>query len=158
MLEHYRARAGGRPRSGSGDCAERDDGKPARLYLCGRCRVQVTICSHCDRGQIYCADGCAWEARQGSVRAAGRRYQASRRGRLNHAVRAGQYRRRKNNVTHQGSPGQRRDGLLAADLVAVKPLLPDRSSWPRGHCHCCGRRCGDFVRRDFLRFRSSWRD
>jgi hypothetical protein len=27
----------------------------ARLFLCAGCRLQVVICSCCDRGQIYCA-------------------------------------------------------------------------------------------------------
>ena len=76
----------------------------ARLFLCARCQAQVLVCSHCDRGQIYCAQGCAQTARRDAQRAAGRRYQASRRGRVNHAARAGRYRARQNNVTHQGSP------------------------------------------------------
>jgi DNA-binding MarR family transcriptional regulator len=64
----------------------------ARLFLCVRCQAQVLVCSHCDRGQIYCAQGCAQTARRDAQRAAGRRYQASRRGRVNHAARAGRYR------------------------------------------------------------------
>jgi len=46
------------------------DGTPARFFLCVRCRVQVLICSCCDRGQIYCADGCAQIARRERQRAA----------------------------------------------------------------------------------------
>jgi hypothetical protein len=57
-----------------------------RLFLCARCQAQVFVCSHCDRGQIYCAQGCGQTARRDAQRAAGRRYQASRRGRVNHAV------------------------------------------------------------------------
>ena len=30
-----------------------------RRYLCAACRAAVLICSHCDRGQRYCAAGCA---------------------------------------------------------------------------------------------------
>jgi hypothetical protein len=30
----------------------------ARLYLCARCRVQVVLCSHCDRGNRYCNRAC----------------------------------------------------------------------------------------------------
>jgi hypothetical protein len=56
-----------------------------RFFLCGRCRAQVLICSHCDRGQIYCGERCAGAARRNSLHAAGR-YQASRRGRLRHAA------------------------------------------------------------------------
>ena len=64
----------------------------ARLFVCLRCRAQVLVCSHCDRGQIYCAGTCAQEARQHARQAAGKRYQATYRGRLNHAARAGRYR------------------------------------------------------------------
>lgn len=59
---------------------------PGRRYLCAGCRTAVLICSRCDRGQRYCT-GCAGEARRRSVRAAGRRYQASLRGRHAHAKR-----------------------------------------------------------------------
>lgn len=61
-----------------------------RRYLCAVCRAAVLICSHCDRGQRYCAAGCAQRAqraRAASLRAAGARYQASFPGRLAHAQR-----------------------------------------------------------------------
>jgi len=92
----------------------------ARFFLCGRCRAQVLICSHCDRGQIYCGERCAGAARRNSLRAAGRRYQASRRGRFAHAARARCYRRRKN-VTHQGSPADWLNALLPAAPAASDP-------------------------------------
>jgi hypothetical protein len=60
----------------------------ARLYHCGRCRLQVLICSCCDRGNIYCNKGCAEEARRSAQREAGKRYQSTDRGRRNHAKRA----------------------------------------------------------------------
>lgn len=75
-----------------------------RFFLCARCRAQVLICSGCDRGQIYCTQACSAAARRASLREAGRRYQASRRGRITHAARARRYRERRNKVTHQGSP------------------------------------------------------
>ena len=138
---------------------------PARLFLCVRCKAQVLVCSHCDRGQIYCAQGCAQTARRDAQRAAGRRYQASRRGRVNHAARAGRYRARQNNVTHQGSPPHRSDDLVMASTVEIasKPSSaspgevarpsPGRRSgnWS---CHWCGCRCPPFVRREFLRRRT----
>ena len=31
----------------------------ARRFLCARCRAPALVCSHCDRGQIYCAAACA---------------------------------------------------------------------------------------------------
>jgi len=48
-----------------------------RLFLCVCCRAQVVICSHCDRGQIYCAADCAQAARCHAVREAGRVLMAS---------------------------------------------------------------------------------
>jgi hypothetical protein len=102
MRGEYRGQRGVRPRD---VCrSDRGDGAPARLFVCMGCRSQALICSCCDRGQIYCAGDCADRARHHAQRAAGRRYQSSRRGRLAHAVRARRYRARGKKVTHQGSP------------------------------------------------------
>lgn len=153
-----RPRPAATPAADDGSDGAGGSGPPARLFWCERCRAQVLICSHCDRGNVYCAD-CAREARRRSQREAGRRYQASRRGRFNHAMRSRRYRARKNNVTHQGSPPDRTDDLLVVSLVvvAMNPASTDRISRPRWHCHCCGRRCPEFVRRAFLqRRRDSW--
>jgi len=54
----------------------------ARCFCACAAKLRFLICSHCDRGQIYCAQGCAQTARRDAQRAAGRRYQASRRGRV----------------------------------------------------------------------------
>lgn len=56
-----------------------------RLFLCARCQAQVLVCSHCDRGQRYCANGCANVTRLSRQREAGKRYQQSRIGRRKHA-------------------------------------------------------------------------
>jgi len=45
------------------------------------------LCRRCDRGNVYCFDGCAPEARRDSLRRAGARYRATRRGRFNNAAR-----------------------------------------------------------------------
>jgi hypothetical protein len=107
--------------------------EPARRFLCARCREPVLVCSHCDRGQIYCATGCAAVVRQQSQRDAGRRYQGSLRGRFKHAARTRRWRERQallavpasrsqiatpQSVTHQGSP------LPASDAVRVAVPLP----------------------------------
>ncbi len=104
---------------------------------------------------MYCLEGCAQKARLLAQRQAGRRYQTSRRGRLNHAARSRRYRARKNNVTHQGSPPAPPDDLLlTGSAVAVTDqTMTGRGVRPRWHCHCCGRLCPEFVRRDFLRCR-----
>jgi len=164
MQGHHRTREGLRPRHhpeahAGGDCQDQADGMPARLFLCQGCRVQVLICSHCDRGHIYCAEGCAGKARRRSQREAGRRYQTSHHGRINHAARARRYRARKNNVTHQGSAPDRLNGLLPEDPAVAMAEQSSRNaaSRPRWHCHRCGRRCPQLVRRDFLqRCRGPW--
>lgn len=134
----------------------------ARLFVCVRCRAQVLICSHCDHGQIYCAGTCAQEARQHAQQAAGRRYQATYQGRLNHAARASRYRARQKIVTHQGSPPQPRDDVVPLDAAATASKSaaaasrgvvmrcegPGSGAW---HCHWCGGRCSPLVRIEFLR-------
>ena len=125
---------------------------PARRYLCACCRTPVLICSYCDRGQRYCALGCAAQARLHCMQAAGERFQASRRGRHAHAERQRRYRARHAKVTHQGSPPVAPAALLPPETTALvintsQPLQP---SW---QCHFCLDNCGVFVRIGFLRCR-----
>jgi hypothetical protein len=133
-----------------------DEGKQAdataRLYLCVRCRVQVLICSCCDRGNIYCERGCARQSRCSKQRASGQRYQATPRGRHNHAARARRYRARRQKVTHQGSPPQVPDGVMPESSGPPRSprSFPLQPPW---RCHWCGRRCAPFVRTGFLRRR-----
>ncbi len=125
----------------------------ARLFHCVRCRHQVVICSHCDRGNIYCGRKCAQEARRESLRAAGRRYQRSRRGRLTHAERQSRYRNRRKKVTHQGSSlPLLHDSLVDASKVSVRQN-PRAVSPDKVRCDFCGRLCSALVRLGFLRNR-----
>ena len=130
----------------------------ARFYLCAGCRAQVLICSCCDRGNIYCEDGCASAARRSAQQAAGRRYQSSHRGRRKHAERARRYRERQKNVTHQGSPAAPIDDVISSS-AAVAPrvvLRVPRASHQQSspwRCHLCGRPCSLFLRTGFLRRR-----
>ena len=68
MQGHDRTRKGLRPRHKSaaahagGDCHDQADGTPARLFLCQGCRVQVLICSHCDRGHNLLRQGLCSES------------------------------------------------------------------------------------------------
>jgi len=124
-----------------------------RLFLCARCRKQVRICPRCDRGQIYCPDGCAKIARRHSLREAGRRYQQSRQGRFKQAERIRRFRLRKQNVTHQGSESVAEHDLLPANSAKVdkRVVLPDQTSpLDTLRCHFCGCSCSDFVRNNFL--------
>ena len=97
----------------------------ARLFLCARCRDQVLLCSHCDRGQRYCSAACSRQARESAQREAARRYQRSRRGRMAHAARARRWRTRHRSdaemVTHQGS----RVSPTDASLVACMDITTD---------------------------------
>jgi len=165
MQGHHRARKGLRPphkhaaAHAGDDCGDQVDGTPARLFLCQGCRIQVLICSHCDRGHLYCAGVCAQKARRQALRDAGRRYQMSRRGRINHAARSRRHRARKNIVTHQGSPQAPSDGLLSEGqaVAMTEQSSRDGASSSRWRCDRCGRRCPQFVRRDFLqRSRGPW--
>jgi hypothetical protein len=127
----------------------------ARLYHCARCHCQVILCRRCDRGQVYCADGCAHQARRDALRRAGARYRATWRGRLNNALRQRRFRARQQKVTHHGSVPL----ATPAVLVATRPVADRARSLSRVgpaesvHCHRCGCVCSPFLRRDFLRSR-----
>ena len=123
--------------------------KTGRLFLCARCRVQVLICSVCDRGQIYCCGACSEFARHASICEAGRRYQRTRKGRFASAESSRRYRSRQKKVTHQGSLMEPPDVLLLQDL-AVTIVAPGACAIARTssieRCHLCGSRCSQFVR------------
>jgi hypothetical protein len=150
-----------------------NDGACGRFFLCALCRRQVLICSHCDRGQIYCVGDCRFDARRMRRREAGRRYQRSRSGRFNHAARSRRYRARQKIVTHQGSPAPPPNDCVpkvsAADQeepppgaesagLSSAPVPVTRTDATFGRCcHWCGRGCSPFVRRDHLRRRrAAW--
>ena len=127
--------------------------------------AQVLICSRCDRGQQYCGARCSGPARRESLRAAGRRYQHSRRGRHCHAERQRRYRRRcredarVQKVTHHGSACAPCGAELARHQVAMREANPPMSPTPatkrahvasatsKMHCHFCARPLSEFVRR-----------
>ena len=101
----------------------------ARVFTCARCHCPVVVCSRCDRGQSYCGRACATAARACSLRAAGRRYQATRRGRFTHAARQRRYRRglAAKKVTHQGSLSPGLGDLL---LCTANEPLPTAGQGP----------------------------
>jgi hypothetical protein len=130
-----------------------------RLYSCRRCAKQVRICGGCDRGNRYCAEGCAQIRRREARCRAAERYQQSYRGALKHAARQRAWRRRQQQkVTHQGSlagaaalivvssstltPTQEPHG----ETVCIKPPLPigmrrTHSHWPIYHTKHSAARC-----------------
>ena len=141
----------------------------ARVFVCARCRRQVLICSRCDRGQQYCGARCSALARAESLRAAGRRYQQSRRGRHCHAERQRRYRYRcregawQEKVTHHGSASPPCGAALARHRVAMHEASPSMSCKPatkraraasgtsKMHCQFCERPVSGFVRLDWRR-------
>ena len=164
MPGHYSTRCRPRP-CGTSDSSQ---STAARLFVCARCRLPVVVCSHCDRGQIYCAGTCAQKARQQAQRAAGQRYQASRRGRLKHAARTRRYRARQKIVTHQGSLPEPRDAVVRATTTFAMPAAGSQPTTASSHdkamrsqnfdpefwrCHWCERRCPPLVRQELLRRR-----
>jgi len=120
----------------------------ARLYNCARCHALITICSPCDRNNIYCGSTCSRTARQKSCSMASQRYQKSHRGRMKHAERQRHYRRRQNKiVTHHSSP------ILPPHVVLTpKPNgLIARAISGHLRCHFCDKPCSAFLRRGYLR-------
>lgn len=124
----------------------------SRLYQCLRCHAQVIICSHCDHGQRYCANGCSKKARMASQKRASKKYQTSRTGRFNNAERQQRFRnRQKQKVTHHGSLKTSPHDVLTQQLKTSKraPIFPKQTK--ETHCHHCGEICSPFLRHGFLR-------
>ncbi len=124
----------------------------ARLFHCARCHCQVIVCRRCDRGNVYCFNGCAREARKASQRDATIRYRRSHRGRLANAARQRRYRARQQKVTHQGSDPA--DDIASLQRTATKPVMErsitlDMAPQPT-HCHRCGCPVSVYVRHHFL--------
>ena len=121
----------------------------ARLFHCSHCHQQVSICSHCDRGNRYCGSACRLKARTLNRQSANKIYQCSLKGRLKHANRQSRYRARKRatekKVTYQGSPV-----LPPNDLLPAQPD-ENKSQLIRKRCHFCGDEVALFLRNSFLR-------
>jgi hypothetical protein len=98
--------------------------KTPRWYACAACHQAVLICPQCDRGNIYCAGGCARQRRQASQRRASARYQQTPQGKHRHAARQAAWRGRKKKVTHQGSDPPPETAIVQAHA----PVLTVESS------------------------------
>lgn len=141
---------------GSNDSKGGCESRSARLFQCARCYAQTKICSHCDRGNVYCGD-CALSARKKARQATSKRYQQSPAGRLNHAARQQSYRERQRlkteKVTHQGSEST--ENVLAQEnhLQSNKDDSDSTESSKKGGISCgfCGLTCSPFLRCDFRR-------
>lgn len=120
----------------------------ARLFHCVGCHKQTLICSHCDRGQLYCSQSCASRARRQSCRLAEKRYQQTHRGKVKHALRQRRYRARlTKKVTDQGSPALPQNVLLNS----VKNQAITMQYCEHAQCCFCRRPVSSWVRQGFLR-------
>ena len=123
-----------------------------RLYHCRRCAVQISICTRCDHGNVYCRGECTQLARRESLRRAGARYQRTFRGASRHAARQRRYRERCAEVTHHRYPSAASACNVSAtrdsEPIDVEPggphELPLRVS--PTCCTFCGRQLPAFAR------------
>jgi hypothetical protein len=122
-----------------------------RLFNCQKCHAQVVICSHCDRGHIYCGKECASLARIESCRAAEKRYQLSFQGRIKHALRQKRYRMRlKEKVTDHASTVPTQNVLLhSVKNKAMKVAMSGNFGEMR--CDFCASSVSSLLRNGFLR-------
>ena len=126
----------------------------ARMFHCAGCHCQVIVCRDCDRGNVYCANGCAGQARSASLSRAAKRYRSTRPGRHSNADRQRRFRaRQKQIVTHQGSPPVIRLALLLSALNTRKrdqEAARNRTETAI-YCHFCQCECTPYLRNEFLR-------
>jgi hypothetical protein len=138
-----------------------------RLTSCALCQRQMRLCSECDRFNRYCSPACAAEARRRGLREAGRRYQATEKGRSRNCLRQQRFRDR---VTHQSSPidPPAREQAAPVAATAMAPAAGPAVPLPKeeDHVRCvevtgnggplrctiCGKVLPPFARRGFLPF------
>jgi hypothetical protein len=136
-----------------------------RLAGCPRCQRVFAICSHCDRGHVYCGRLCSEGARCDSLRRARRRHRRSPEGRLDHRDRERERRRRRrlaarvgdhpsatpesaiklspaldpSGISTEGTPAERVEKVEIPD--APRPVRVSASSriLRTGRCRVCGR-------------------
>jgi len=145
----------------------------ARLFNCTACHLLVSICSSCDRGNIYCSISCALTARKKSTRRANQRYQNTHRGKMMHANRQRRYRERQRQCKKQMIQQKIQHGyrmLPAAKKIVTDhtsknlplsmslPLVATNLDIPKVVgistdiiCHFCESRCANLLRRGFVR-------
>ena len=124
-----------------------------RLFNCSLCFRQVRLCSKCDRGNRYCSQICAGLVRRRSMAEAGRRYQRSFLGALNHANRQATYRAHiPKEVTHQGSAEGSSSAIVSIgnDEETFEPIKSTLEKEVCNRCSGCGISLGLFARPDFI--------
>lgn len=151
-----------------------DSQRSARRYHCARCHRPVVICSDCDRGHVYCFNGCREAAYKERARRNAQRYRSSAKGRRNNAHRQQRYRERNSNKFTPASDDTPKtispDQTLNETTVSTDEskkvthrgsttpgasvVLPaTRNTGPALSCDCCQHHCSAYVRFNFLRTR-----
>jgi hypothetical protein len=144
----------------------------ARRYHCARCLQPVIICRHCDRGNIYCFNGCAVAANKERCQRNSKRYQCSAKGRRSNAARQRRNRLRKALEPLNGQMSkQQHDKPIppgtepsptpfdppivthrgSVDEPGSAPLTPKPQPLRVVYCNACQRVCSQAMRIDFLR-------
>ena len=131
-----------------------------RDYACHRCETFVTICTSCDRGNIYCKD-CSPIARSESCRKADRRYRSTALGKERRVAQLKRYRVRLANppMGDQGShadstqllseqepiPARKKQRNLDEESILHRadPKVPGSAGV---FCHFCKKSCSSFKR------------
>ena len=108
----------------------------------------MIVCTHCDRGNIYCGSSCATQSRIQNHRIANQIYQKTFRGKQKHSARQRHYRlRQKQKVTDQGSAPVSQNDLLPVTENGAKKIVPALM-----HCHFCGKIVSPYLRNGYLRY------
>jgi hypothetical protein len=134
-----------------------------RLAGCPRCLRVFAICSHCDRGHVYCGRLCSEGARCDSLRRARRRHRRSPEGRLDHRDRERERRRRlaarvgdhpsatpepavklspaldPSGIPTPGTSAERVEKLEIPDAPRAALVAPSSRVLRTGRCRVCGR-------------------
>lgn len=124
-----------------------EDVESLRVYNCACCYKRVLICRACDRGNIYCKNGCSKIRRYQSLKKAQNKYQSTRLGKRTNALRQRRYREKCNKVTHHSSK--------ETSLVLSSPQHYENrcsiSEQSQYCCHFCGKNYTKYCRSGFLR-------
>ena len=102
--------------------------QPIRRFFCGNCDQEVYICSHCDRGNIYCGKTCSKFQRQKKHRESNRRSRKHPLCKKKAAQRQQRYRKNlekrklknsaiKLKVTEQGTPKTRDHSIMTSKSI-----------------------------------------
>ena len=136
-----------------------------RLAGCPRCLRLFAICSHCDRGHLYCGPPCSQGARRDSLRRARRRHRRSPEGRLDHRDRERDRRRRRrfearvgdhpsatsrpavklsvaldpSGTSTEETPADRVEKVEIFDAPGPRSVVPSSHRLPAQRCRVCGR-------------------